>query len=304
LGLANRAIESGIPFGQEEGLIDTQGVQDFLRSTAQAAIVLLKNEASLLPLQPKKFRRLAVIGPNAKLQVLSGGGSASLRAIRSSSPLEGILAAAEKESIQVEYTPGVFAHRYLPLVNPLVRSARGGQGHLDLEFFETDPTQPNAEVQAIHSLSVDTATNFMVSTRSSTMSCDRKGVHVSHDLSSATTCPATYPHNVICAYPRRSPRTALESGSSVSLLGESCLFTQVQACSHSDRNSLAPFLKWPSDASFERPACSLQPHATDRGRAVLAERFHRRARTDRAGAGPRVQDGHAVEQFPPDQPQG
>jgi hypothetical protein len=162
--LANRAIESGIPFGQEEGLIDTQEVQDFLRSTAQAAIVLLKNEASLLPLQPKKIRRLAVIGPNAKLQVLSGGGSASLRAIRSSSPLEGILAAAEKESIQVQYTPGVFAHRYLPLVNPLVRSARGGQGHLDLEFFETDPTRSSAEAQAIHSLSVDTATNFMVFT--------------------------------------------------------------------------------------------------------------------------------------------
>ncbi|KAG7528588.1 hypothetical protein FFLO_06074 [Filobasidium floriforme] len=161
LGLANRAIESGIPFEQEEGLIDTQEVQDFLRSTAQAAIVLLKNEASLLPLQPKKIRRLAVVGPNAKLQVLSGGGSASLRAIRSSSPLEGILAAAEKESIQVEYTPGVFAHRYLPLVNPLVRSARGGQGYLDLDFFETDPTRSSAEAQAIHSLSVDTATNFM-----------------------------------------------------------------------------------------------------------------------------------------------
>jgi hypothetical protein len=169
LGLANRAIDSGIPFEQEEGLIDTQEVQDFLKSTAQAAIVLLKNEASLLPLQPEKIRRLAVVGPNAKLQVLSGGGSASLRAIRSSSPLQGILAAAEKESIQVEYTPGVFAHRYLPLVNPLVRSARGGQGHLDLEFFETDPTQSDAEVQAIHSLSVDTATNFMVSPRLSTM---------------------------------------------------------------------------------------------------------------------------------------
>lgn len=270
LGLANRAIESGIPFEQEEGLIDTQEVQDFLRSTAQAAIVLLKNEASLLPLQQKKIRRLAVIGPNAKLQVLSGGGSASLRAIRSSSPLEGILAAAEKESIQVEYTPGVFAHRYLPLVNPLVRSARGGQGYLDLDFFETDPTRTSAEAQAIHSLSVDTATNFMVSPHSFTVRYDRRGIHTSHELSSVTTCPATFPHNVICAYPRRSSRTALGFGSSVSLSGESCSVTQLQSRSHFDRNSLARFLKRPSHASSGRPACSLQPHATDCWRAVLA----------------------------------
>jgi beta-glucosidase len=161
LGLANRAVKSEIPFGQEESLVDTQEVQDFLRVTAQSALVLLKNTNSLLPLKSKAVQRLAVVGPNAKLQVLSGGGSASLRAIRSSSPLEGILLAAEKESVQVEYTPGIFAHRYLPLVNPLVHSARGGQGQLDLEFFETDPTTRGAGVAVIHSLSVDTATNFM-----------------------------------------------------------------------------------------------------------------------------------------------
>ena len=161
LALANRAIESEIPFGFKEGLVDTQEVQDFLRQAAQSAIVLMKNEASLLPLKRKTIRRIAVIGPNTKLQVLNGGGSASLRALRSSSPLEGILAAAEKESVEVSYAPGVYAHRYLPLVNPLVCSKRSGKGYLDLDFFETDPTKSESKV--IHTLSVDTANNFMVS---------------------------------------------------------------------------------------------------------------------------------------------
>jgi hypothetical protein len=160
--LANRAIDSKVPFGQEEGFLDDQATQEFLRKSAQDAIVLLKNESSLLPLGGGKQRKIAVIGPNAKLQIVTGGGSASLRAIRSSSPLEGILEAAEKDAAEVHYTPGIFAHKYLPLVDPLINSPRKGKGYLDLAFFAEDPKN-STEQEPIHTVDVDTANNFMVS---------------------------------------------------------------------------------------------------------------------------------------------
>jgi beta-glucosidase len=122
---------------------------------------LLKNESSILPFGREKQRKIAVIGPNAKLQIVTGGGSASLRAIRSSSPLEGILEAAEKNSVEVQYTPGIFAHKFLPLVDPLISSPRRGKGYMDLDFFTSDPKESKQD--PIHTVDVDTANNFMVS---------------------------------------------------------------------------------------------------------------------------------------------
>lgn len=113
----------------------------------------------MLPLGNGKHRKIAVIGPNAKLQISTGGGSASLRAIRSSSPLEGILEAAGKDSVEVQYTPGIFAHKFLPLVDPLISSPRRGKGYLDLDFFKEDPKTTKQD--PIHTVDVDTANNFM-----------------------------------------------------------------------------------------------------------------------------------------------
>lgn len=67
LKLANKAIESGIPFDKPEESTDTPEVRALLKRAAAAAVVLIKNEQDILPLSTSKPKKLAVIGPAAKL---------------------------------------------------------------------------------------------------------------------------------------------------------------------------------------------------------------------------------------------
>lgn len=60
------------------------------RRIASEGIVLLKNEKSLLPVQPGKFNKIAVIGENATRSLTIGGGSSQLKVKYAVSPLEGL----------------------------------------------------------------------------------------------------------------------------------------------------------------------------------------------------------------------
>ncbi|WP_432628635.1 beta-glucosidase [Brotaphodocola sp.] len=57
---------------------------------ARESVVLLKNENGALPLDPKKVRRLLVIGDNAARIHSNGGGSAEIKALYEISPLFGL----------------------------------------------------------------------------------------------------------------------------------------------------------------------------------------------------------------------
>ncbi|MFE6305439.1 beta-glucosidase [Nocardiopsis sp. NPDC057823] len=63
------------------------------REAAARSFVLLRNEGSALPLEPQRIRRVALIGLPASEARTSGGGSASVFAERTVSPLEGLRAA-------------------------------------------------------------------------------------------------------------------------------------------------------------------------------------------------------------------
>ncbi len=77
-----------------------------LRAAAADSVVLLKNDKKILPLTAG-YKKIAVIGPNAKVAVTSGrGGSASLLSTYTVSPLEGIRSAAQKIGAEVKYNPG------------------------------------------------------------------------------------------------------------------------------------------------------------------------------------------------------
>lgn len=80
-----------------------------MRSLAAASIVLLKNDNKLLPLPSSsdKIKKIAVIGPNAKAKIVSGGGSASLKASYFVSPYDGIVKALEGKGVEVGYHQGV-----------------------------------------------------------------------------------------------------------------------------------------------------------------------------------------------------
>ncbi|GME74231.1 unnamed protein product [Ambrosiozyma monospora] len=70
-------IESGIPAnGKENEDNNTAETSAFIRQLADDAIVLLKNENSILPLKPEE--NICLIGPGAIERRTTGGGSASL----------------------------------------------------------------------------------------------------------------------------------------------------------------------------------------------------------------------------------
>ncbi|KJA29791.1 glycoside hydrolase family 3 protein [Hypholoma sublateritium FD-334 SS-4] len=138
LRLVQRAKASGILFDGPEGSVDTPEVRKVLRTAAADSIVLLKNDKKILPLTAG-YKKIAVIGPNAKVAVTSGGGSASLLSTYTVSPLEGIRAAAQKIGADVKYTLGTPSNRYLPLLDPFIHQANGQLGAY-LEFWNETPT--------------------------------------------------------------------------------------------------------------------------------------------------------------------
>lgn len=78
-----------------------------MRRVAAESIVLLKNDGSLLPLQPQNLKKIVIVGGNAKAIVLSGGGSAALKASYFISPYEGIVSAlSSAKNVEVTYSEG------------------------------------------------------------------------------------------------------------------------------------------------------------------------------------------------------
>lgn len=150
MGLVKRAQESGIPFDAPEESIDTPELRQLLRTAAADAIVLLKNEKNVLPLSAD-VKKIAVIGPNAKVAMTSGGGSARLLSTYTVSPLEGIAAVAKEIGAEVEYAVGAASNRYLPLLDSYIEQKDGTPGAL-VEFWNDAPSDdflaPDAHLSA------------------------------------------------------------------------------------------------------------------------------------------------------------
>jgi len=85
------------------------------RKAAEASIVLLKNSKGLLPLDRTKLNKLAVIGPNAEESRLGGGGSASVTAGYSVSPLRGLQDYCG-QAVEIGFVEGVGMKGNLPIV--------------------------------------------------------------------------------------------------------------------------------------------------------------------------------------------
>ncbi len=81
--------------------------QQAIYEIAKESVVLLKNEEELLPLNPRKLGKLAVIGANADAVHADGGGSAEIKALYEVTPLMGIKMLLGG-STRVEYAPGYY----------------------------------------------------------------------------------------------------------------------------------------------------------------------------------------------------
>ncbi|KDQ12273.1 glycoside hydrolase family 3 protein [Botryobasidium botryosum FD-172 SS1] len=113
---------------------DSPESRTFNRRVAAEGMVLLKNKGDVLPLGSKG--KVAVIGPNAQGRVISGGGSAYLRASYIVSPWTGIVEGAPK-GVEVKHSVGVYAHKFLPTLEDKLTTASGESGW-ECTFYNHD----------------------------------------------------------------------------------------------------------------------------------------------------------------------
>lgn len=79
--------------------------QDIAAQVARKSIVLLKNEAGILPLKKTNVKKIAVVGLNAVASTASGGMGAGVKALYEITPLQGILEEAGND-VEVKYVQG------------------------------------------------------------------------------------------------------------------------------------------------------------------------------------------------------
>ncbi|HZJ24531.1 MAG TPA: glycoside hydrolase family 3 C-terminal domain-containing protein [Anaerolineales bacterium] len=99
---------------------------------AREAIVVLKNDNKLLPLQG--VRSVAVIGPYARTAQILGGGSAGVTPHYAVSPFDGIRTGGK--NINVETAPGAFIYKNLPPVAPDTLFTADERSGLSLNLFD------------------------------------------------------------------------------------------------------------------------------------------------------------------------
>lgn len=74
----------------DKSKVNTDEHKKVALDVAKEGIVLLKNENSILPLNPDKIKSVAVVGPNSKVAITGGGGSSMVVPFNSVSPLEAL----------------------------------------------------------------------------------------------------------------------------------------------------------------------------------------------------------------------
>jgi beta-glucosidase len=122
------------PEPQEERAEDKPEQRAFMRAAARETIVLLTNKNSLLPIDPAKFKTIAVIGELAKNANVMGGGSSRVTPHYVVSPLDGILARVGK-SVNVEYEVGCYIHKNTPVLDAGNLISEDGKVGLTLRIY-------------------------------------------------------------------------------------------------------------------------------------------------------------------------
>jgi beta-glucosidase len=82
---------TGAVDGRKPGSINTAAHLDVAKRIAEEAMVLLKNDGGVLPIDTSKVHSIAIIGENAVRKFAAGGNSAGVKAFRETTALEGIV---------------------------------------------------------------------------------------------------------------------------------------------------------------------------------------------------------------------
>ncbi|MBI5303913.1 MAG: glycoside hydrolase family 3 C-terminal domain-containing protein [Chloroflexi bacterium] len=116
LRTVERAGAFAHPELQPERAIDKPEHRAIARQAASEAIVLLKNERAVLPLDASRVKSIAVIGENAKWASIRGGGSVRVNPHYVVAPFDSIAQRAG-DSVQVEYAMGCVTRKNTPLLD-------------------------------------------------------------------------------------------------------------------------------------------------------------------------------------------
>jgi beta-glucosidase len=108
---------------------------------AEESIVLLKNENRLLPFDPSGMRKLAVVGPNAAVARLGGGGSSTVTPFQCVTPLQALEEKCRQHDIEVLYALGCGMPSDLPPVDRQYLRTPDGEAGIKAEYFDNPEMQ-------------------------------------------------------------------------------------------------------------------------------------------------------------------
>lgn len=150
LNMVNEALKTGVPENAEELENDSPDASDLIRKLGDEAIVLLKNDSNILPLSKtatKGNEKFAIIGPNAKTALDSGGGSASLQARYKVTPYDAIKQKLDdnKSSVSLDYSLGASLEKCLPDIGELLKDKNGKTG-INAKFYNEEPGTTSRKV--------------------------------------------------------------------------------------------------------------------------------------------------------------
>ncbi|ORX35301.1 glycoside hydrolase superfamily [Kockovaella imperatae] len=135
LAKANSDIVYAKPGPEKTRTSSQKADAKILRRLGTEGIVLLKNDSNILPVTAET-KKVAVIGPNAKAKVFTGGGSASLRCAWSQTPWEG-LEANKPKGVELSYALGASTSKFLPLIDEPFTTVDGKPG-FNLRHYNID----------------------------------------------------------------------------------------------------------------------------------------------------------------------
>jgi beta-glucosidase len=135
-------IKSGAfdhPQDRPEQAVDKPEHRALARQAAAEGIVLLKNARNVLPLSADRIKSLAIIGPNARVARIMGGGSSHVNPHYAITPFDGIVNKVG-DAVKIGFELGCTNHKLLPLINPARLTPTGDQtgNGLTVEFFNND----------------------------------------------------------------------------------------------------------------------------------------------------------------------
>jgi len=135
-----------------KGEIDTPEHRELAAKTAREAIVLLKNKNKTLPLKKEKIKAIAVIGPNATINRIGGGGSSEVIPFYSVSPLAG-LKNKVGEKIKLKFLEGVnLSQKDYDVIETkylIPPNAKKSERGLQAEYFNNETMSGNPVVTRI-----------------------------------------------------------------------------------------------------------------------------------------------------------